>query len=207
MLRDLEALEFRDVVLPLLDLRVVELFDPTAVEADQVVVVRALVQFVDRLAAFEVAAGQDAGLLELRQHAVDRRQADVRALLEQHAEHVLGRHVALVALLEDLQDLQARQRGLEAGALEVVDVGHGYGGAAARRGAAATMTRSYRQPSPCPSRPIARCASSWPLPPSPRCWPAAAASATRRRASRARFHRTRSKWSRATSSRRSRSRR
>ena len=37
------------------------------------------------------------GLLELRQHAVHRGQADVRALVEQHAEHVLGRHVALRA--------------------------------------------------------------------------------------------------------------
>jgi hypothetical protein len=72
-----------------------------------------------------VAARQDAGLLELREHAVNGGQADVRALFQQHAEHVFGRHVALCALLEHVQDLQPRQRGLQAGALEFVDVGHG----------------------------------------------------------------------------------
>ena len=67
---DLEALELGHVVLPLLDLRVVELLHPPAVQAHQVVVVLAFVEFVHRLAALEVAAAEDAGLLELREHAV-----------------------------------------------------------------------------------------------------------------------------------------
>jgi hypothetical protein len=42
-----------------------------------VVVVLAFVEFVNGLAALEVAAAENAGLLELRQHAVHRGQADV----------------------------------------------------------------------------------------------------------------------------------
>ncbi|MNR41666.1 hypothetical protein D3C85_1600820 [compost metagenome] len=84
----------------------------------------AFVELVDRLGALEVAADQDARLLELRQDAVDRGQTDVRTLVEQHAKDIFGRHVALRALLEDLQDLQAGQGGLEARAFEFVDIRH-----------------------------------------------------------------------------------
>src|SRR6218665_1449463 len=77
------------------------------------------------LATLEVAAAQDAGLRELCQHPVHRGQANVRALLQQHAKNAFGSHVALAALLEDIQNLQARQRGLQARAFEFVDIGHG----------------------------------------------------------------------------------
>ena len=109
--------------LALLDLGVVEFLHLAAVQAHQVVVMLVLAQLVDRLAGLEVVAAQQAGLLELGEHAVHRGQTDVRMLGQQQAVDVLGRHVALLGLLEDLQDLQARQRGLEAGALEFVDVG------------------------------------------------------------------------------------
>ena len=137
-------------VLALLDLGVVELLDPAAVQAHQVVVVRALVEFVDRLAALEMAAGQDAGLLELRQHAVHGGQADVGALFQQHPEHVFGRHVPLRALLEHVQDLQARQRGLQAGALEFVDVGHGLPAPAPGRGSRYNRLIISLPVCPCP---------------------------------------------------------
>jgi hypothetical protein len=60
-------------------------------------------------------------------------------LLQQHPEHIFSRHVALCAFLKDFQDLQPGQRGLEAGALEFFDVGHGKGlglGGAPRLGGA-----------------------------------------------------------------------
>ena len=120
------ALVLGDHLLAALDLGVVELLDAAARCANEVVVVRAFIELVDRLAAFEVAALQNAGLLELREHAVDGGQADVGAVFEQHAKHVLGRHVALFARLENLQNLQAGQGGLQAGAFELVNVvGHG----------------------------------------------------------------------------------
>ena len=114
--------------LALLDLGVVELLDAAAGQAHQVVVMLAFVQLEHRLAGLEVAAREQAGLLELHQHAVDRGQADVGALGQQRLEDVLGRHVALRGALEDLQDLQARQRRLEAAALEFVGVCHGRSG-------------------------------------------------------------------------------
>ena len=57
-------------------------------------------------------------------------------------EDVLGAHVALLGLLEDLEDLDARQRGLEAAVLEFVGVGHG-GRAARRAGRAGRIVSSY----------------------------------------------------------------
>ncbi len=111
-------------MLPLLDRSVIELFNPAAVQTDQVVVVLAFVQFVDRLAAFEVAPQQNASLLELRQHPVHGGQSDVGVVLQHHAKHVFGRHVTLAASLEDFQDLQARQRGFQPGVLQFVDACH-----------------------------------------------------------------------------------
>ena len=99
------------------------------------VVVLALVELEHRLAALEVVARQDAGLLELHQHAVDRRQADVGVVGEQDAEDVLGAHVALGRVLEHLEHLDARQRRLEAAVLQFFGVGHGRRGARGAPGA------------------------------------------------------------------------
>jgi len=90
-----------------------------------VVVVLAFVELVDGLATFKVAAQQNAGLLELRQHPVHGGQANVGAVFQQHAEHILCRHVPLRALLKDFKNLQPRQRSFEPGALELINVGHG----------------------------------------------------------------------------------
>ena len=74
-----------------------ELLDPSAVDADDVVVVLAFVQLEDGRAALEVMAGDEPGRLELREHAVDRREADVLVRIEQAAVDVLGTHVARLA--------------------------------------------------------------------------------------------------------------
>ena len=97
------------------------------------VVVLALVELVHRLAAFKVVAVEDARLLELGQHPVHRGQADVGPVLQQVTEHVFGRHVALHAALENLEDFQARDGGFEAGVLEVVDLHGALGKVAVRR--------------------------------------------------------------------------
>ena len=126
MVGDLEAFGFGHVVLAFFDLGVVELFDLAAVQAHQVVVVLAFVDLIDRLARLKIAAVKQARLYKLGQHAVHSGQADVGAVFEQHAEHVLGRHVALFARLENFQNLQAGQGGFQAGTFQLVDVvGHG----------------------------------------------------------------------------------
>ena len=65
MVGDGEALGLGDRLLAIFDFGVVKLFYLTAVKADQVVVVLAFVEFVDRFAAFKLAAAQNAGLFEL----------------------------------------------------------------------------------------------------------------------------------------------
>src|SRR5262245_8247095 len=120
----LEAALARDVVLPLLDLAVVELLDAAALQAHQVVVVPALVELEHRLAVLEVLPRQQAGLLELRQHAVHGGEADVDALGDERLVDVLGRKVAHLARLEQLQDLAPRQGRLEADFLQALRGAH-----------------------------------------------------------------------------------
>ena len=112
-------------MLPLLYLGVVKLFHFSAIQAHQMVVVLTFVKFINRLAAFKMAAAQDTGPLELRQYAVNGRQAHVRPLIEKDAEHVLGGHMALPPFLENFQNFQPWQCGLEPRAFEFIDVGHG----------------------------------------------------------------------------------
>src|SRR5690606_35344159 len=104
-----EAPRGGDLALQALDVGVEEFLDPAAAQADQVVVVVPLVEFEHRLAGLEVAALEQACLLELGQDPVDRRQADLVVLGEQFLEDVLGTHVALAAGMEDFENLQARQ--------------------------------------------------------------------------------------------------
>jgi hypothetical protein len=69
------------------------------------IVVPALVEFEDGLAGFEVVTGEEARLLELRQHAVDRGEADVEAFRKQLAIDVLRGEMADFRRLERLMIL------------------------------------------------------------------------------------------------------
>ena len=124
MVGNRKALVQRHCLLTFFNLGIVELLDLAAVQAHQVIVVLTFIDFVHRLARLKVTSIEQAGLLELGQYAVNRGQADVGAFFKQHAKHVFGRHVALPPELKNLQDFQARQRGLEAGAFNFFDVGH-----------------------------------------------------------------------------------
>ena len=108
-----------DPVLAFLDFAVEEFLDLAALQADQMIVVVAQVEFEHGLVAVEVVANQQPGLLELGQHAVDGGEADILAFVGKQAIHLLGSHVPLVALLEQIEDLQARQCGFETDALEI----------------------------------------------------------------------------------------
>ncbi len=81
--------------------------------------VRAGVEFVDGLAGFKVVAVEQASLLELRQDAVDGSQADVHVFSQQDLVDIFGSQVTHGAVLEDFQDFQARERGLQAACLQV----------------------------------------------------------------------------------------
>src|SRR2546429_8979984 len=109
-----EAARTRDLVLAPLDLAVVELLDATALQAHEVVVVAAFVQLEHRLAGLEGLAREQAGLLELREDAIDRGEADVDAFGEKRLVDILGGEVPYLARLEQLDNLAARERRLEA---------------------------------------------------------------------------------------------
>ena len=70
VVNDAVAVFFRDFVLQGFDFRIVEFRYLAAFHADDMVVVVAFVQFVNRLAGFKMVALQNACLLELGQHAV-----------------------------------------------------------------------------------------------------------------------------------------
>lgn len=124
MILERKAAILGDAVLAPLDFRIMELFYPTALKADQMVVVLAFIELVDRLARLEIVALENAGLLELQQYPVDRRQANVLMLGQQFTVDILGTHVPMPALLKNLEHLQPGQGGLEPHVLEFTGCGH-----------------------------------------------------------------------------------
>lgn len=125
MLVQAKAAFLGDLALPLLDLGVVELLHTAALHAQQVVVVAALVELIDRLFVVEMMSDQQAGLLELGQDPVDRGQADVLVLPVQQAMDLVCRKVAPRRLLEQTQDAQTRPGRLQTHAFQLLAVGHG----------------------------------------------------------------------------------
>src|SRR5258705_626360 len=115
MLTDREPQPRGDRLLPLFNAGVDELFDLAAVHADDMIVMCALVEFEYGHAVLEVMARDQAGRFELRQYAVHRGQADVLGRSEEPAVDLFGGHVAGPAALQDLEDLQPRQRDLQTG--------------------------------------------------------------------------------------------
>ena len=81
MLADSEAAIFGDFFLALFDFGVEEFFYAAALQAHQVIVVAALIEFEHSFAAFKVVADQESGLLELGEHAVHGGEADVFMLV------------------------------------------------------------------------------------------------------------------------------
>ena len=116
MVGNREAFLLCDIVLAFFNFSVVKLFNPTAVQTNQMVMVLAFIEFIDRFAALKMTATQNIGLLELRQHPVNRSQAHVGAAFKQNTKNVLSRHVPLRAFLENFKYFQAGQCRFESGA-------------------------------------------------------------------------------------------
>lgn len=114
-----------DALLATLDLGVVEFFHAAAIDADQVVVMLAFIELENGFAGFEVVARQQSRLLELGQHAIDGCKADIHLFVEQDAVNIFGAEVALLAGLEDLEDLQTRYGRFETDIFEVRRTRHG----------------------------------------------------------------------------------
>ena len=119
-----EAARARDVGLAFFDVGVVELLDAAALQAEEVVMVPALVQLEYRLAGLEVLTRKQAGLLELREDAVDRRETHIDALGEERLVDILRGEMPDLARLEALEDLSPGQCRLEPAVLKALHRAH-----------------------------------------------------------------------------------
>jgi len=117
---DREAEFVRYGGLTLLDPGIDELLHPTAVEAQDVIVVRPGVELEHRHAIGEVMARDEARRLKLSEHAIHRGKPDVLAGIDELAIDVLGRQVASPTVLENLENLDARQRHLQSRLAQIV---------------------------------------------------------------------------------------
>ena len=91
-----------------------------AIEAEDVVVVRPLVQLEDRHTVREVMPRDETRRLELGEHSIDRGETDVLAQLGKPTVDVLGREVTGATALEDVEDLHARQRDLQSSLAQIL---------------------------------------------------------------------------------------
>lgn len=114
MFGNIKAALLSHLLLTLFDFVIEKLFHAAAVQADQVVVMRAFIQFEHRLAGFKMVSMEQAGLFELGKHAIYRRQADVHVFCQQDLVYVLGAQVTNRAVLENIENLESRQGGLQA---------------------------------------------------------------------------------------------
>ncbi len=119
-----ETAFFGNRILAFFDLGIVKLFHSAAFDAHQMVVMLAVVDFENGLAGFEEVAFEQTGLFKLGQDAIDRGQANVHVLRQQHAIDVFCRHVPLRALLEEFENLEAGKSGFEPHVLEALRVAH-----------------------------------------------------------------------------------
>jgi hypothetical protein len=121
-----EASIFGDFDLTSLYFGVVKFFHSTALQANQVVVVRAAGKFKHRLAAFEVVAFEQSRLLELGQHPVHCGEANVLPVSDERSVNILSREMAYRAAFEQAEYSKARERGLQAHGFEIVWLVHSY---------------------------------------------------------------------------------
>ena len=77
MVGELKAFVLGNGFLQLFNLGFIKLLDTATIQAHQMVVVLAFVEFKHRLAAFKVRSAQKPGLFKLGEHAVDGGQANV----------------------------------------------------------------------------------------------------------------------------------
>jgi len=91
---------FGDLRLAVFYFGVVELLDVAALHAHEVIVVPAVIEFKYRLVGLEMVAYQQACLLKLRQHTIDRGKPGVGAVFLQQFVNVFGGKMSNITLLE-----------------------------------------------------------------------------------------------------------
>jgi len=114
-----ESALLRNLVLPLLDGLIKELLDAPAVQTDQVVMMAALIEFEDRLSRFKIGPQQNASLLKLGEHPIDRGKANIEPVGEQQLIDIFCAEVPHLGLLKKRQHFEPRHGDLESRALDI----------------------------------------------------------------------------------------
>lgn len=117
-----------DFLLPLFYQFVVELFDTTAPDAYQMVMVSPAIEFENGIAPFEVVAFYESRRFELGEHPVYRGEPDLLAVGDQRLVDFLRRQVPIraVAVFEHFEDLDAWERDLESRITDVLSFHGGF---------------------------------------------------------------------------------
>lgn len=93
------------------------------------IVVGSFIQFEYGFTGFEMIAMKQTRLLELREHAVHRREPDIHILGEQNLVDVFCTQMPHSAVVKDIQNLDTRQRNFQAAGFDVRwIIGHVLGG-------------------------------------------------------------------------------
>lgn len=119
MIADAETVPLRDGLLTFLDDVVDELFHAPALDADNVIVMAAVIEFEHRAATLEIVPLYETGGLELGEDPVHGSQADILARIEERPVDFLSRHVEFRITLQDAEDFYSRQRDFESGLSEI----------------------------------------------------------------------------------------
>jgi len=101
MIRDPEPVIRRHLGLTLLNRSIQELNDLAAFHTDHVIVMIRVVELEHGAAAFEIVADDQAGPLKLRQHAIDRCQANIVSRIQKLFVDVFGAEMAHLGILEN----------------------------------------------------------------------------------------------------------
>ena len=168
MLGQFETEPQRDRLLPPLDFLIAEFLDPPAFQTHDMIVVLALIQFKNRMAAFKMMASDQSRRFELGQYPINGRQPDLLAGIDQRSIDRLGGHVRAVLLLQHVEDLHPRQGDFQPCLFEFfrAHVARS-GGCACPRVAVVRydVAQSTKQPGPC-----LPCLSYSYAPPVSYCW-------------------------------------
>lgn len=103
-----EAEALGDFVLTLFNLAIDEFLNGTALQADQMIMVVAIIQLKSGIVCVKMVTNQNSRRFELRQHAVNSCKADIHVFSEQGFVNVVRRHVPLSlkrSFLENFQNL------------------------------------------------------------------------------------------------------
>lgn len=110
---DFKTIFLSDGSLALFDTPIDKLFYMTAIETQDVVVMLTGIELEHRHAVGKMVARHEPCCLKLGQHAINGGETNILTGVNKAAIDVFGRQMAVTAGLEDLENLDSRQRHLE----------------------------------------------------------------------------------------------